>query len=132
MATDGSNLITTECAVQSYANASKGLIASETGLHEDVFSLRDRTSYQSNVYSLDEALKLEALLLTQTKTPGSPAEQSDCILLFAQHFETITDPLVQQDKELKELDVSAFNDSRKEAEQQLEKTTPDPNDSTPH
>ena len=47
--------------------ASKGLIVSETGLHEDVFMLRDRVSYGAIGYGLDEALRLESLLRAEAK-----------------------------------------------------------------
>ena len=44
--------ITDECAKQSFQTAKKGLIVSETGLHEDVFMLRDRVSYGAIGYGL--------------------------------------------------------------------------------
>jgi hypothetical protein len=134
MAAIGKDTITTECEHESYANASKGLIVEEAGLHEDVFSLRDRTSLTPNAYDLNEALKLEALLHAEVNVPGHSAEQADCIDEFAEHLGGLTDSLVQADKVQKEMDLSAFRDASKQAEDQLEKkqheteqpTTPSP------
>ena len=125
MAELGRDTIVTECSHESYANASKGLIVEETALHEDVFSLRDRISLTPNAYNLDEALGLEALLRAEAKAPGHSAAQADCIDEFAEHFETLTDVLVQADKVQRELDISAFNEATKAAqtEDQLEKQT---------
>jgi hypothetical protein len=121
MAAVGRDAITAECAHESYANASKGLIVGETGLHEDVFALRDRESFAANAYGMDEALRLEALLHEEAGVAGHSAEQADCIDEFAEHLESLTDALAQADKLQKELDLSAFNNSRKQAEEQLEK-----------
>ena len=51
--------IAAACAKEPYANASNGLIVAETGLHEDVFDLRDRVSYQAVPFGLGEAQRLE-------------------------------------------------------------------------
>jgi hypothetical protein len=121
LAAKGRAAILTECDKQSYETALKGLIVSETGLHEDVFALRDRLSYAGEGYSLDEALRLEALLQTEAKTAGRPQEQASCIRKFADHLETLSDPLVEADERQKELDASAFRDSTKEADAQADK-----------
>lgn len=121
MAEVGRESITTECEHESYANARKGLIVGETGLHEDVFALRDRVSFAANAYSVDETLRLEALLRAEATVTTHSAEQADCINEFANHLQTLTDALIQADNLQKELDVSAFNNSRKQAEEQLEK-----------
>jgi len=121
MAAEGRDSITAACAHQSYANARKGLIVGETGLHEDVFALRDRVSFAANAYGLDETLRLETFLRAEAKVPEHPPEQAECIDEFAEHLETLTDALIQADNLQKELDVSAFNNSRKQAEEQLEK-----------
>jgi hypothetical protein len=123
----GRNTIATECEHESYANASKGLIVEETGLHEDVFSLRDRDSLTATAYNLDEALRLEDLLRAAAKASGHRAEQGKCMDAFAQHFGTLTDTLVQADKVQKELDMAAFKQATKEAqtEDQLEKDQPE-------
>jgi hypothetical protein len=113
--------IADECAKQSYDTARKGLIVSETGLHEDVFTLRDRVSYGAIGYDLDEALRLEAVLRAEAKVGEHSAAQADCIQEFAEHLETVSDPLVEGDQRLKELDASAFQDSAKEAEEQAQK-----------
>ena len=55
VAEKGKAAIVAECEKQSYETASKGVIVSETGLHEDVFVLRDRVSYAGVGYGLDEA-----------------------------------------------------------------------------
>lgn len=113
--------ITDECAKQSYETARKGLIVSETGLHEDVFTLRDRVSYGAVGYRLDDALRLEALLRVEAKDERHPAEQTNCIEKFAEHLESVSDPLVEADERLKELDASAFEDSAKEARRETER-----------
>jgi hypothetical protein len=117
----GRDSITTECEHESYANASKGLIVKDTGLHQDVFSLRDRASLAANAYNLNETLDLEALLFAEAKAAGHSGAQADCIDKFAEHFATLTDLLVQADKVQKELDVAAFNQATKQADDQLEK-----------
>jgi len=126
LAEKGRMEITTECEKQSYETAKKGLIVSETGLHEDVFTLRDRVSYGAVGYSLDEAIRLEALLRSEAKVAGRPAEQTECIQRFAEHLETLSDPLVEADERQKELDVSAFNDAAKEAQEQADKKLREP------
>jgi hypothetical protein len=121
MAAKGRDAITAECAHESYANASKGLIVGETGLHEDVFALRDRRSFAADAYGMDEALRLETLLHEEARVQGHSAQQADCIDEFAEHLESLTDALTQSDKLQKELDLSAFNNARKQAEEQLTK-----------
>jgi hypothetical protein len=121
LAERGRSEITVECEKQSYETASKGLIVSETGLHEDVFTLRDRVSFGAIGYGLDEALRLDALLRAEAKTAGHPAEQAECIQEFAEHLESVSDPLVEADERLKELDASAFEDSTKAAQEQAER-----------
>jgi hypothetical protein len=123
----GRNTIATECEHESYANASKGLIVEETGLHEDVFSLRNRDSLTATAYNLDEALRLEDFLRAAAKASGHRAEQGKCIDAFAQHFGTLTDTLVQADKVQKELDLAAFKEATKQAqvEDHLEKDQPE-------
>jgi len=134
LAAIGKDTITAECEHESYANASKGLIVEEAGLHEDVLSLRDRNFLTPNAYNLDEALGLEGLLREEARVREHSAKQADCIDEFAEHLEGLTDSLVQADKMQKEMDVLAFKDASKQAEDQLEKTqhevehptTPDP------
>jgi len=126
LAEAGDTAITEQCGKQSYKTASQGLIVSETGLHEDVFALRNRVSYGEMAYGLDEALRLESLLLTDADRRGRSSGQADCIREFAEHLESLTDPMVEADARLKELDASAFKDSAKEAEEQAEKTLREP------
>jgi hypothetical protein len=118
LAEKGRAAITEECAKQTYGNASKGLIVSETGLHEDVFALRDRISYGATGYGLDEALRLESLLHAEAKVGALPKEQAECVLEFAEHMETLTDPIVEADARQKEMDVSAFDKAGKESQEQ--------------
>jgi hypothetical protein len=113
--------IVEECGKQSYDLVSKGLIVSETGLHEDVFVLRDRVTFGGIGYSLDQALRLESELRTEAKRGVYAADQAACIARFAEHLEGLSDQLVQADERQKELDASAFTDSTKEAEKQAEK-----------
>ena len=121
LAEKGRAEITDECAKQSYKTASKGLIVSETALHEDVFALRDRVSYRENAYGLDEALRLESLLHAEAAGLAHPTEQSACILEFAEHLESLTDPIIETEERQKELDIRAFNDSAKEAQEQADR-----------
>lgn len=121
LAEEGRGAITDQCAKQSYVTASKGLIVNETGLHEDVFALRNRVSYGEIAYGLDEALRLESLLNKEAGNSANPKDQQDCIREFAQHMESLTDPMVEEDTREKELDVSAYKDSAKEADEQAEK-----------
>ena len=121
LAEKGKSAIVSVCEKQSYETASKGLIVSEIGLHEDVFVLRDRVSYAGVGYGLDEAQRLEDLLRAEAKVAGHPALQADCIETFAEHLETLSDPLVEADERMKQLDVSAFNDAAKEAQEQADK-----------
>jgi hypothetical protein len=113
--------IVTECGTQSYENARNSLIVSKTGLHEDVFALRDRVSYGEIAYTLDEGLRLISSLRAESRSSKHSAEQSGCITEFAEYIETLTDPLVEADMRLKELDVSAFQDSTRSAQEQLDK-----------
>jgi len=113
--------ITDECAKQSFQTAKKGLIVSETGMHEDVFTLRDRVSFGAIGYGLDEALRLESLLRAEAKVGGHSPEQAACIQEFAEHLESVSDPLIERDERLKELDASAFKNSTKEAEEEAER-----------
>ena len=121
LAEKGRAAIVTECEKQSYETARKGLIVSETGLHEDVFALRDRVSYAGDGYGLSEALRLEALLRAEVQSARHPANQATCIGEFADHLETLSDPLVEADERQKELDASAFRDATKEADAQADK-----------
>lgn len=121
LAEKGKAAIVTECEKQSYEAARKGLIVSETGLHEDVFALRDRVSYAGVGYGLDEAQRLEDLLRAESRVAGHPADQANCIEAFAEHLETLSDPLVEADERRKELDASAFTDAAKEAQEQADK-----------
>jgi hypothetical protein len=113
--------IVDECGKQSYELARKGLIVSETGLHEDVFVLRNRVTFGGIGYSLDETLRLESELQAEAEGGRHPADQAACIAKFASHLESLSDPLVDADARLKELDASAFTDSAKKAERQAEK-----------
>ena len=121
LAEKGKAAIVTECEKQSYETALKGLVISEIGLHEDVFVLRDRISYAGVGYGLDEAQRLEELLRAEARAGGHRREQADCIMAFAEHLETLSDPLVEADERLRELDASAFNDAAKEAQEQADK-----------
>jgi len=111
------------CAREPFANASKGLTVSATGLNEDVFDLRDPNTYRAIPFNLNEALRLQDLLLKETNAPGHvsySAQQTACIRQFAAQFKSLTDPLIQADAEQKQLDVSAFDKASREAEQETE------------
>lgn len=121
LAAEGLATITAGCEKQSFENARKGLIVSQTGLHEDVFALRNRRSYAFIAFSLDDGLKLEEVLRNELKENKQPGGQRECLLQFESYLETLTDPLVEQDKLAKELDASAFKDSANEAQQELKR-----------
>ena len=120
LAAEGVATILAACEKQSFENA-RGLIVSQTGLHEDVFALRNRTSYASSAFSLDDALRLEDVLRKQLKVNNLFGEQMECVQQFEVYLETLTDPIVEQDKLAKELDASAFEDSTKEAQEELKR-----------
>jgi hypothetical protein len=121
LAEKGRAEITDECAKQSYETANRGLIVNETALHEDVFALRDRVSYGVYAYGLDEALRLESLLHAEAAGLGHPTEQAECIQEFADHLESLTEPIIEAEERQKELDITAFKDSAKEAQEQADK-----------
>jgi hypothetical protein len=118
LAAEGSATITAACGKQSFENA-RGLIVSQTGLHEDVFALRSGTSYASIAFGLDDALRLEDVLRKESNGNQQPAEQWKCVQEFEGYLETLTDPMVEQDKLAKELDATAFKDSTREAQEEL-------------
>ena len=122
LAEKGRVQITEECAKQPYENAKKGLIVSEVGLHEDVFMLRDLVTYGGMGFSLDESLRLESLLRAEVSGGKHPAEQAACIQKFEEHLESLSDPLVEGDQRLKELDASAFKEAERRIEEGLRGT----------
>jgi hypothetical protein len=121
LAADGSASIARECTKESFANVRKGMIAGETGLHEDVFELRQRSSLVAIPFGLNETLRLEALLRTEATASGRSKQQADCLLGFSDHLTTLTDPILERDRLQKEIDVSALNDATKEIQEQAEK-----------
>jgi hypothetical protein len=119
LAAEGMATITAACEKQSFENARSSLIASQTGLHEDVFALRSRTSSASFAFSLDDALRLEDLLRKDLQGNQRTVDPQGCVRQFEGYLETLTDPIVDQDKLAKDLDASAFKDSTKEAQEEL-------------
>jgi hypothetical protein len=120
LAEKGRAEITDECAKQSYETARKGMIVSETALDEDVFAMRDRVSYGEDAFGLDEALRLESLLHAEAGL-GHPTKQAQCIREFADHLESLTEPIVEAEERQRELDITAFKDSAKEAQELADK-----------
>jgi hypothetical protein len=120
LAAQASAVIAAVCTRQSYATASVGLIAGETGLREDVFELRDPVSYKVIPYRLGATVRLEALLRQGAAAAGRPAAEATCMRQFADHFKKLTDPLVEAARDEKEIDSSAFNSAEREAQQELE------------
>ena len=108
------------CKRQSFATAKVGLIAGETGLREDVFELRDPVSYKVIPYRLGATVRLEGLLRKGAEAAGRPEEQGDCMREFADHLKALSDPLVEAAKDEKDVDVLAFKNAEKEAQQQME------------
>lgn len=113
-------VIAAVCTRQSYATAKVGLIAGETGLREDVFELRDPVSYRVVPYRLGATLRLEGLLRQGAQAVGRPGSQAECMSQFANHLKALSDPLAQAARDEKEIDASAFQDSERQAEQQME------------
>ena len=118
---EGSAAITATCGKQSFENARKGLIASQTGLHEDVFALRSRTSYASLAFSLDDALRLEDVLRKELNENQQRTEEWECVRQFEEYLETLTDPMVEQDRLAKDFDAAAFKDSTREAQEEMKR-----------
>jgi len=108
------------CSRQDYPTAKVGLIAGETRLREDVFELRDPGSYQIVPYRLEDTVMLERLLRQEAKAVGRPADQVKCMRDFADHLQTLSDPLMEEANVQKEVDSLAFKDAEKEAQQEIE------------
>jgi hypothetical protein len=121
LAEDGRVTIVAICAKESFATARPGLIVAEAGLREDVFLLRDRDSYQPVPYGLDEAQRLEILLRADAETSGHTEEQAACIREFAEHLESLTEPLAEAARREREIDSSAFSQSDKQVQDDLER-----------
>lgn len=121
LAEDASAMIADVCVRQSYATASVGLIAGETGLREDVFELRNPVSYKVVPYRLRATVKLEGMLWMGAEATDRPASQASCMRQFADHLKDLTDPLIEAARDQRDIDSSAFNNAEKEAQQE-----PDP------
>jgi len=113
----GAFTVVTECGKTSFANVSEGLIVAETKLHEDVFTMRDTVSYRAVAYGLDDTLQLEEMLDAEARAAVHPEQQKDCIRSFAEHLESLTDPIVEGDRLQKQIDMSAFNRAAKQIEE---------------
>lgn len=123
----GAAAVVTECGKTSFDNVRNGLLIGRTGLHEDVFEMRDPVSLRTVAYRLDETLQMEEILRAEASTGADSPEQAECIEKFAENLEAITDPMVESDRLQKEIDMSVFNKSAKEArdEKQSGPQTPD-------
>ena len=126
---DGRETIDTMCAKESFATAQKGLIVAETGLREDVFLLRDRDSYEPVPYGLEETQRLDTLLRGDAEAAGHTEEQAVCIRQFAEHLETLIEPLIEADRREREIHTSAFNQADKHVQDDLERES---NAKVPH
>lgn len=120
LADNAAAVISAVCTRQSYATAHVGLIAGTTGLREDVFELRDPVSYKIVPYRLSATVRLEKLLRQSADAPGRPSAQADCMRQFADYFESLAVPLVDAAQDEKDIDVSAFKQAQKEAQQQIQ------------
>jgi hypothetical protein len=129
LAEDGKSSIVAICEKESFATAQKGLIVAETGLREDVFLLRDRGSYKPVPYGLDEAQRLVVLLRADAEAAGHSGEQAACIRQFAEHLESLTEPLADAARRDREIDTSAFSQSDKQVQDDLERES---NAKVPH
>lgn len=120
MAGKAAAIIASVCDRQSFATASVGLIAGETKLREDVFELREPSTSRIIPYRLSTTLLLEDLLRQQADAFEPPNKQADCMREFADHLKKLSDPIVQEAKDQKAIDFSAYKDANKEAEQVME------------
>lgn len=120
LADNAAAVISAVCTRQSYATARVGLIAGATGLREDVFELRDPVSYKVVPYGLGATVRLEKLLRQSADAPGRPSAQAECMRQFANYFESLAVPLVDAAQDEKNIDVSAFKQAQKEAQQQIQ------------
>jgi hypothetical protein len=118
LAKQGAASVVTECGKASFANVRNGLIIGKTGLHEDVFEMRDRDSLRAVGYNLNETLQLEEMLHDEAKVEGHSPEQAACITSFAEELEDVSDPLVESDRVQKEIDLSAFSKAEKDDREQ--------------
>lgn len=121
LAQQGYSAIVEECGHQTFANARKGLIAGVTGMHEDVFELRNPTTLIALAFGLEEGQRLEQMLTQGARTRLHPTDQSGCMQQFAEYLESLTDPLVESVEIQKQLDASAFSESAKHAQEELER-----------
>ena len=117
LAKEGAFTVVTECGKASFANVSEGLIVAETKLHEDVFTMRDRISYRGVAYGLDETLQLEEMLQAEANAGQHREDQAGCIRSFAEHLESLTDPIVEGDRLQKQIDMSAYSQAAKQIEE---------------
>lgn len=120
LAAKGAAGITAVCSRQDYPTARVGLIAGETKLREDVFEMRDPSTYRVVPYRLEDTVRLEEMLRLGAGQTGRPSDQAKCMRDFADHLQTLSDPLVEAAKDQKEVDSMAFKDAEKEAQQEIE------------
>ena len=121
LAKEGAVAVVSQCGKTSLSSTREGLIVGETGLHEDVFEMRDRISFRPIAFRLDDTLQLEEMLRAEVRAGGHSPEQASCIQGFAEHLESLTDPMVEADRLQKEIDVSAFNKSTKESQDEKQR-----------
>jgi hypothetical protein len=120
LADNAAAVISAVCTRQSYATARVGLIAGATGLREDVFELRDPVSYKIVPYRLGATVELERLLRQSADVPGRPSAQADCMRQFANYFDSLAVPLVDAAQDEKNIDIAAFRQAQKEAQQEIQ------------
>lgn len=117
LVSSGAAEVVSQCEAASFANVWKGLVAGQTGLHEDVFEMRDPASLKADAYRLDDTLQLEGMLEAVSRAGAGSSSQTECVQSFADNLEAMTDPMVEADKLQKEIDLSAFTKAAKEAQQ---------------
>ncbi len=116
LAKSGAAAVVTQCGKATFANVREGLIVGQTGLHEDVFEMRDPISFHTVWYGLDDTLQMEEMLGAEARVGGHSEAQAECIRSFAEHLESLTDPIVESDRLQKEIDLSAFSKAAREAQ----------------
>jgi hypothetical protein len=82
--------------------------------------MRDPVSYTVVPYRLGATVRLETMLRREAAAPGHSDDQAQCMREFADHLKGLSDPLVAAAKDQDQVDVLAFKDAEKEAQQEVE------------
>jgi hypothetical protein len=78
---------------------------------------------------LEDAQRLETLLRAEAGVDGHTRKQAICIRQFEEHLESLTTPLEDASRREQEIDTSAFGQSDKQLQDELERES---NAKVPH